>query len=799
MPAITPLPAAVRALLKHNTHPGLLLDKYVASYDPDAGAGKLSERVQRPAVESVAALSQGPPPDFPFEELSQRRRQMLTALHARFLAAVTLGPFTLHLARSSSLENAGICLHPLYGFVYLLGSGVKGMAHAFACQAWLPAQPDRPAAWQAICQVFGWAPSRWLNDLAERLGVRPPRDACAGAVVFHDAWPDTWPRLQIDILNNHHSRYYQKGEPPGDWDSPVPVYFLSVPAGQRFSFAVAPRRSDCAGDLLDRAVEWLSGALEHLGAGAKTASGYGDFRVEGEPGCVSAPSSASSTATLELVTPGFFAGADQEKAEQCVLRPASLRGMLRWWWRTLHAGFVDSATLSRLEAAVWGDVRAGAPVRLTLEALGEHRPARFDKRQAQRDHRLPQPPDTRTTPGLWYHTFGMDDNRTEDGVTRRVQRWFLPPGSRWRVLLSARPATFSAAAGERRGVSPPVQDATGGLDPASVPGARRRAPGPVVPADLVVQQARAALWLLCRFGGVGAKCRKGFGAFADPQELGEINLAWCKEQAARFREACGLGRGSFDARQAGSPALEQALWLEEPLAGWANVWLALDQVGASAQAFAKTYKHRREKQALGLPRKIGHPAQGNFRKGRHVADRHAAPVWYHLGRGPGGLVLRVTAFPACELPSLDESQAILERLLEHLRADLPGRFAQYATAGQATPPPPPAGGGGAKTPAPPPAAVPRAGDRVEAELLAEKTKKGGWQARHPGTGLSGPIVNSADVPADRNAGDRVTLIVASVSSQGMSFRWPTAAELAAPPKAGPTPGKPSGGKPGRRK
>jgi CRISPR-associated protein Cmr6 len=98
--------------------------------------------------------------------------------------------------------------------------------------------------------VFGWAPSRWLDDLASRLGVRPPPDACAGAVVFHDAWPVEWPRLQVDILNNHHAGYYQKAEPPGDWDSPVPVYFLSVPPGQRFRFAVSPRRDDCGPELL---------------------------------------------------------------------------------------------------------------------------------------------------------------------------------------------------------------------------------------------------------------------------------------------------------------------------------------------------------------------------------------------------------------------------------------------------------------------------------------------------------------------------------------------------------------------
>src|SRR5207248_10335644 len=106
----------------------------------------------------------------------------------------------------------------------------------------------------------------------------------AGAVVFHDAWPQQWPRLVVDILNNHHAGYYQKGEPPGDWDSPIPVYFLSVPPGQAFSFALSKRRNDVSDGLLSLARQWLAGALGESGAGAKTATGYGSFRLAGDEG-----------------------------------------------------------------------------------------------------------------------------------------------------------------------------------------------------------------------------------------------------------------------------------------------------------------------------------------------------------------------------------------------------------------------------------------------------------------------------------------------------------------------------------
>jgi CRISPR-associated protein Cmr6 len=79
-------------------------------------------------------------------------------------------------------------------------------------------------------------------------------------------------------------------------------------------------------------------------------------------------------------------------------------------------------------------------------------------------------------------------------------------------------------------------------------------------------------------------------------------------------------------------------------------------------------------------------------------------------------------------------------------------------------------------------AVPKSGDRVEAVLLEERTKKGGWKARHEPSGLAGPIQNSADVPATEKAGGRLTLIVASVSAREIAFRVPTGATASSPQK-----------------
>jgi CRISPR type III-B/RAMP module RAMP protein Cmr6 len=88
-----------------------------------------------------------------------------------------------------------------------------------------------------------------------------------------------------------------------------------------------------------------------------------------------------------------------------------------------------------------------------------------------------------------------------------------------------------------------------------------------------------------------------------------------------------------------------------------------------------------------------------------------------------------------------------------------------------------------------PRTVPSPGSRVEAALLAEKTKKGGWRAKHEPSGLAGPIQNPGDVPAGKNPGDVLSLIVASASEREIAFRFPTAAD---DQRAKKPPSKPTG-------
>ena len=65
------------------------------------------------------------------------------------------------------------------------------------------------------------------------------------------------------------------------------------------------------------------------------------------------------------------------------------------------------------------------------------------------------------------------------------------------------------------------------------------------------------------------------------------------------------------------------------------------------------------------------------------------------------------------------------------------------------------------------------GDRVQAELLEEKTKKGGWRAKHQESGLQGPIQDTDNVPANAKPGHQVELTVAYVRANEVAFKWGT--------------------------
>ena len=156
------------------------------------------------------------------------------------------------------LENS-LTLDYTLGVPIVPGSAVKGLCRDAAEMVGLPEEMERV--------LFGHSQDELRLDNK-------------GDIVFHTAWPETWPQLQLDVINCHHPVYYgdtRRKEKPVDYESPIPVYFLAVAPGTSFGFSMESRTGNR--NNLDLMFELLQFALETFGTGSKTAVGYGRWRA----------------------------------------------------------------------------------------------------------------------------------------------------------------------------------------------------------------------------------------------------------------------------------------------------------------------------------------------------------------------------------------------------------------------------------------------------------------------------------------------------------------------------------------
>ncbi|MDH7477717.1 MAG: type III-B CRISPR module RAMP protein Cmr6 [Candidatus Bathyarchaeota archaeon] len=162
-------------------------------------------------------------------------------LKPRWRLAINLG--------AASVYETSLLFHRNYGVSVIPGSAVKGVVHHYA-------EEYRKISEAEAAKIFG-------------------RQDKKGEVMFFDALPIIDQKrdfIVLDVMNVHYGDYYQKGEAPGDWMNPNPVFFLTV-EGVKFRFTVASKDEK----LKEKAVELLKEAVSTMGIGAKTSAGYGYF------------------------------------------------------------------------------------------------------------------------------------------------------------------------------------------------------------------------------------------------------------------------------------------------------------------------------------------------------------------------------------------------------------------------------------------------------------------------------------------------------------------------------------------
>lgn len=179
------------------------------------------------------------------------------------------------LGNSHPLEN-GFCWHPTLGLPFLPASSVKGL-----CRAWLEQQIDDDLNDQEKTTIQGNI-SRWFGNNDEKSGA-----ATSGGVVFFDALPLSEPDILPDVITPHTGDWQENGASgntaPADWHDPIPVGFL-VCRNLELLFSLAPAaHSDVTATEIEDIQAQLSEALGFMGAGAKTATGYGTMSLSKAP------------------------------------------------------------------------------------------------------------------------------------------------------------------------------------------------------------------------------------------------------------------------------------------------------------------------------------------------------------------------------------------------------------------------------------------------------------------------------------------------------------------------------------
>src|SRR6185436_4683635 len=208
-----------------------------------------------------------PPADF--LQILKRREQALAGRGARCVKRIAQTRLVVGLGLPHPTET-GFLFDRTTGCPYLPGSSVKGLLRAAArLVAAGDLEGDRPA-WteEEIRRIFG----------PELGGEWTPQ---VGSVVFYDAFPTEWPRLEVDILTPHHRGHNDKKETPAaDWDEPNPVPFLAIAPGASFRFSFGPGDRERFEEDFPKLEKLLGTALDWLGIGAKKAAGYGVFGEE---------------------------------------------------------------------------------------------------------------------------------------------------------------------------------------------------------------------------------------------------------------------------------------------------------------------------------------------------------------------------------------------------------------------------------------------------------------------------------------------------------------------------------------
>lgn len=214
---------------------------------------------------------------------TKNQEQLVASLQGQSHTFKASWHFVTGMGNPHPVEN-GFAWHPTLGVPYLTGAAVKGLIRTFIETQLDETNANNPNKKELLLQWFGSTD----KDPAAIDYVSQ-----AGELIFFDAIPTGPVKLGVDIMTPHMGKWYEKGgsdenigQPtavPADWHDPVPVAFLvATDITLLFSFAIRPHpateKPPCRQLDLDEVKQALTAVLEQMGAGGKTATGYGGMQ-----------------------------------------------------------------------------------------------------------------------------------------------------------------------------------------------------------------------------------------------------------------------------------------------------------------------------------------------------------------------------------------------------------------------------------------------------------------------------------------------------------------------------------------
>ncbi|MGL4305101.1 MAG: type III-B CRISPR module RAMP protein Cmr6 [Mycobacteriaceae bacterium] len=167
-----------------------------------------------------------------------------------------------------SVQETDLSFSSPYGFPYIPATAIKGVAAAYAREC--------SADVELRTRIFGFAANQ-----EDRNNASVSMTGCRGSITILDAYPESRPKIVVDVLTPHVVPYYNEGNadggvksPPAEYYEPVPVQFLAVHGGS-YSTWVSGTKED-----VEIFYSWVEGGCGYFGLGGKTAAGYGYCTVE---------------------------------------------------------------------------------------------------------------------------------------------------------------------------------------------------------------------------------------------------------------------------------------------------------------------------------------------------------------------------------------------------------------------------------------------------------------------------------------------------------------------------------------